>query len=68
MSIFLIRLKEHFGTKFIVCFLEFFRFCTSSSAGYSVGRQKRYATSSHVYMTSSVNVCDVKGAENCYVC
>ena len=31
-------------------------------------RQKRYATSSYVQMTSFVNVCDVKSAEKRYAC
>ena len=31
-------------------------------------RQKRFATSSHVQMTSCVNVCDVKRAEKRYAC
>ena len=43
-------------------FLEFFGFVRRPSS-YSVGRQKRYATSSHLQMTSFVNVCDVKSAE-----
>ena len=34
---------------------------------FSVGRQKRYATSSHVQMTSFVHVCDVKSAEALYL-
>ena len=48
-------------------FLEFFLF-VPRSYGFSVGRQKRYATSSHVQMTSFVNVCDVKSAEKRYAC
>ena len=36
------------------------------SSSFSVGRQKRYATSSHVQMTSCANVCDVKSAEKRY--
>ena len=48
-------------------FLEFFVFVPQSSC-FSVGRQKQYATSSHVQMTSFVNVCDVKSAEKRYAC
>ena len=54
--------NEHFGTN-----LEFFVFVSRSSS-FSFGRQKRYATSSHVQMTSFVNVCDVKSAEKRYAC
>ena len=35
---------------------------------FSVGRQKRYATSLHVQITSFVNVCDVKMPEKRYAC
>ena len=48
-------------------FLEFFVFVPRSSS-FSIGRQKRYAKSSHVQMTSFVNVCDVKSAEKRYAC
>ena len=48
-------------------FLKFFVFDPRSSS-FSVERQKRYATSSHVQMTSFVNVCDVKSAEKRYPC
>ena len=48
-------------------FLEFFVFVPRSSS-FSVGRQKRYATSLHVQMTSFVNACDVKSAEKRYAC
>ena len=45
----------------------FFVFVPRSSS-FSVGRQKRYATSSHVRMTSFINVCDVKRAEKHFAC
>ena len=48
-------------------FLEFFVFVPRSS-NFSVGRRKRYATSSHVQMTPFVNVCDVKSAKKRYAC
>ena len=48
-------------------FLEFFVFVPRPSS-YIVGRQKRYATSSHVQMTSFINVCDVRSAEKRYAC
>ena len=48
-------------------FLEFFVFVPRSSS-FRVGGHKRYATSSHVQMTSSVNACDVKSAEKRYAC
>ena len=47
--------------------LEFFVFVPRSSS-FSVGRRKRCVTSSHVKMTSFVNVCDVKSAEKRYDC
>ena len=43
-------------------FSRIFQFCTSSSSGFS------YVTSSHMYMKSFVNVCDVESADNRYVC
>ena len=48
-------------------FLECFVFVPRSSS-FSVGRRKRCATSSHVKMTTFVNVCDVKSAEKRYDC
>ena len=52
----------------LLCLSGIFRFCTLSPSGFSVEKQKRYATSLRVNMTSYVNVSDVKGTENRYVC
>ena len=48
-------------------FLEFFVFVPRPSS-FSVGSQNVNATSSHVQMTSFVNVCDVKSTEKRYAC
>ena len=45
-----------------------FSFYFLDPPGFSVGRQKRYATSSHVQMTSFVKVCNVKSIEKGYAC
>ena len=35
--------------------------------GFSVGKQKRYATSRHVYLTSYANICNIKREGNRHV-
>ena len=51
----------------LMCFSRSFHSCTSSSSGFSVGRQKRYVASTYMFMKSFVNVCDVESEDNRYV-
>ena len=66
--IFCSRLKGTFWYQIYCVFSRNFHFCTSSSSCFSVGSQTLYAASSHMYMTSFINICDVKSADNHYVC
>ena len=44
----------------LLCFSRIFHFCTLSSSGFSVGREKLYEGSLHVHMLSFVDVHDDK--------
>ena len=68
----LLDCKEHFGTNFItlVFFFRIFYFSDCEFLWFQCLKTETltYATSLHVYMKSFVNVCDVKSADNRYVC